>query len=217
MLKVVESFNTAKLRRRVSTSPPARADHSWASLLRQRIGARAEAAHDALNGANTFYLPSRSHAARVAIKKLRYSTEIAEATGLWRPPHLGRDLRRAQALLGEIHDQQVLAERLEREKSRDAARVQEIDWLLDLIRSDIDSGHARFLEMVPRLCQAAEASARWASGSSKRRRLTGAAPAMAALAFLVPSLVAIARERRRAAASPRSDAPDCVAPMAPAM
>jgi hypothetical protein len=115
-----------------------------------------------------------------------------------------------------MHDLQVLVDRLERAKAHDAARVREINWLLDLVRSDIDSRHARFLELLPRLCEAAGASARWASGSSRRMQLTGVAPAMAAFAFLVPSLIAVA-ERRRAPASGRHDAPDCVAPMAPAM
>jgi CHAD domain-containing protein len=217
MLKVVESFDPAKPHRAFSASRDSRAHRLWASILRQRIGTRAEAAHEALSEANTFYLPARSHAARVAIKKLRYATEIAEETGLWRPRHLSKDLRRAQALLGEIHDLQVVTDRLDIAKSDDAEHVREIEWLLDLLHSDIEGRHARFLEALSQLCGAADAAARWASGASRRRRIAGSLPVMATLALVVPSFIALAGERRRISEPGRHDGPDCVAPIAPAM
>lgn len=220
MVKVVEAFDPARLRERLKASRAAdrRINRAWVPSLRERIRERAEAALEALHRAGAFYMPNRSHAARVAIKQLRYATEIAEQTGIWQPRRLQRDLRRSQGLLGDIHDTQVLVDRLEHQRARDEMHTREADWLLDLLHADIQSGHARFLERVPRLQDAARACAQWAARRQRSwsRRFAGVVPLVAASAVFVPSLLDALGERRRGTTA-RDDATDCVAPIAPAM
>ena len=53
--------------------------------------------------------PNRLHGARVSVKKLRYAMEIATATGRIDFEHDLRQVRKAQELLGGMHDHDVLA------------------------------------------------------------------------------------------------------------
>ena len=100
----------ARLLARLRPHATARAAHR---TLREQIGARANDVAAALDHAAGVYFPKRLHSLRVAVKKLRYSVEAAETTALWRPPRLLRDLRRVQAQLGELHDLQVLLDKLD--------------------------------------------------------------------------------------------------------
>jgi CHAD domain-containing protein len=83
---------------------PRLAERALARRLRQRA-LRLIAAIDA---AGTVYIPERLHAVRIAAKKLRYTLELArDAAGLPVGRLLG-SLRRAQDMLGHLHDLQVL-------------------------------------------------------------------------------------------------------------
>ena len=54
------------------------------------------------------YAPERLHAVRIAAKKLRYGLELAADSGLKQAaPHV-RTIKRAQDMLGKLHDLQVL-------------------------------------------------------------------------------------------------------------
>jgi CHAD domain-containing protein len=81
--------------------------------LRTRIGTRTARLREAVQDAGGVYFPRRIHQVRMASKKLRYAVEVACRTGLWRSTRLLRDMRRLQGMLGEIHDMQVLADRLD--------------------------------------------------------------------------------------------------------
>jgi CHAD domain-containing protein len=207
MVKVVEAFDPASLRERAGRAQRVngRFDRSWIPALRERIRERADAALAALRRADAFYMPGRSHAARIAIKKLRYATEIAVETGLWQPRKLQRDLHRSQELLGDIHDTQVLVERVRRHRADSESHTREADWLLDLLHADIESWHARFLERVPRLHDAAGACAQWAVRGQRswRRRFAGVFPLVAASAVVVPPLLDALGERAQRDGEPR--------------
>lgn len=144
----------------------ARSGERWARRLRTRVGERASALGEALKGVTGVYMPNRSHAARVAVKKLRYAVEIAGETGLWRSPDTIRALRRAQASLGDIHDLQVLADRTQRTTPAEGD-TREWGWLRDLLRADIASAHRSFTERRERLETAVAVAAGWGRTSTR--------------------------------------------------
>ena len=146
--------------------PIVRLGERWARRLRARVGDRASALGEALQGMTGVYMPNRAHATRVAVKKLRYAAEIAGETGLWRSPDTGRALRRAQAALGHIHDLQVLADRTER-MTPEAGDIREWRWLRDLLRADIADAHRSFTERRDRLEIAVAAASRWGRTSAR--------------------------------------------------
>lgn len=154
----------------------------WRTACADRLAARATKLGAAIAHASGVYLPNRLHRVRVHLKKLRYLAEIASETGLWQPAHLRRDAARVQEMLGDIHDRQVLLERLEQDSS-DAA-------VIDALRAEIALRHARYLTQRPRLSAMVDACHRFAEHERHRRRrlMSGAAAAL-----LVPAGIALLR------------------------
>jgi len=174
---------------------------AWARALRQRIGRRAEQAREAGARAVGVYMPNRSHRARIRIKKLRYAVEIAADTQIWLPPRVLKELRRAQSTLGNLHDLQVLVERLERLPTADAARVREVEWLVDLLRADVETGHRAFVQRAPKLQAAVAECEHWSGvrGSAAwPQRMSRVLRVMVGSAMLVPTVLnVIDRARTR--------------------
>ena len=139
----------------------------WHRRLRARVGRRAATLGDALERISGVYMPNRSHAARVAVKKLRYGVEIAGETGFWQVPGVEKALRRAQSTLGDIHDLQVLVDRAGQRHS-DGGDAREWAWLRDLLQADIASQHRSFIERRERLEAAVRACVHWARPVSVR-------------------------------------------------
>jgi CHAD domain-containing protein len=54
------------------------------------------------------YMPERLHAVRIAAKKLRYALELAADSGARAAVPLVRTIKRAQDMLGRLHDLQIL-------------------------------------------------------------------------------------------------------------
>lgn len=80
--------------------------------IRARIAARRARLSQAVRRAGAIYDIDKLHAVRLAVKKLRYTLEIAdEAFGRRRAREISR-LRASQSLLGELHDLQVLERHL---------------------------------------------------------------------------------------------------------
>src|SRR2546422_281093 len=89
-------------RRPISLAPSASSTSCW----------RPSPLAETMAAAGAMYLPDRLHAVRIAVKKLRYAFEVsAEITGRHAPLDLDH-LRRTQALLGRLHDLQVLIDRV---------------------------------------------------------------------------------------------------------
>jgi len=103
----------------------------------------------AIESAAGIYLPDRLHAVRIAVKKLRYSMEIArELRGSRAAVHL-RTLKRAQDLLGRMHDLEVLIARTRALQStanvRDLKVSGDLDRLVRLLETECRQLHVRYM------------------------------------------------------------------------
>jgi CHAD domain-containing protein len=131
-VKGIDRFDVPKMRRKAAAatdrtrpadgSPAHDARH--AASAQRRAAKRAERLRAAIDNAAGIYLPDRLHKVRIAVKKLRYSIEIAQQVAA---PRRGRPatrqrsarsvkgqiavLKRAQDLLGRMHDLEVLIAR----------------------------------------------------------------------------------------------------------
>jgi CHAD domain-containing protein len=81
---------------------------TWAGAVDTRVAHRAARLTEALLVSGAVYLPERLHAARIAVKKLRYALELSAD----RSPVTLRSLERMQAVLGRMHDFQGLIDRV---------------------------------------------------------------------------------------------------------
>jgi CHAD domain-containing protein len=121
----------------------------WRWAVEARLTHRATALKHALIEAGALYLPERLHAVRIALKKLRYALEVAvDATGA---PAAGdlRTLKRGQEILGQMHDLQILIERIreiqESIEPPDVTMWRNIDTLTMALENDCRRLHARFM------------------------------------------------------------------------
>ncbi len=133
--------------------PPRAADPSrsrgWRWALEARVARRADALRRAVADAGAVYLPERLHAVRIAVKKLRYALEIAaDVAGERSTPDL-RTLKRAQELLGRLHDLQVLLERVRQVQASLAppnlAAWREFEALTTALENSCRRLHARYV------------------------------------------------------------------------
>jgi CHAD domain-containing protein len=83
---------------------------AWA--IDARVARRAERLREALTDSTAVYLPERLHDVRIAIKKLRYALELSGSLGRQDQAPALRTLKRAQEILGRMHDLQVLIDRV---------------------------------------------------------------------------------------------------------
>ena len=83
----------------------------WQWALEARIAQRAERLRSAIDAAGALYAPEHLHRVRIALKKLRYAIELLNENRRERSlPDLG-PLKRAQDMLGRLHDLEVLLAR----------------------------------------------------------------------------------------------------------
>lgn len=124
----------------------------WA--IEARITRRAERLGDALRDAGAVYLPERLHDVRIAVKKLRYSLELAPSDEQRRDTAI-RVLRRAQDALGRMHDLQVLIDRVRDVQATltppSVAVWRSLDALVRSLDDDCRRLHGRFMRLVPEL------------------------------------------------------------------
>ncbi len=167
----------------------------WRVPLRERIASHARAVADAVEHGSGVYFPNRSHATRIAAKKLRYSVELATVTGLWRPPRLLRDLKRIQATLGDLHDAQILLDRLADLVPRDDVAKRDRAVLASALRADIDGYHKEYLTKRERLRAICDACTRFA-GEATEKAWKPSRPLVAASAVAVPAGLLLLAARR---------------------
>ncbi|MET0166027.1 MAG: CHAD domain-containing protein [Vicinamibacterales bacterium] len=161
-------------------------------VLRLRIGEHAQAVFAAVERSEGLYFPNRVHAVRVAVKKLRYSVEVAQAIALWRPPRLLQDLGAIQTRLGAVHDQQVLLDALD-ELGADATR-HDVVALKAVVKGDLVRVYERYVARIDRLRAICAACQRFASrpAPAERRGWTTSVTVVAAqvgLTLLAKTLV----------------------------
>jgi CHAD domain-containing protein len=111
MLDRLEGVNVGKLGRRLASVAAAlrQSDgETWRDVLLARLMKRAGRLRHAVEGAGQMYVPEPLHEVRIAAKKLRYGLELAAESGISAALPLLRPIKRSQALLGRLHDLQVL-------------------------------------------------------------------------------------------------------------
>jgi CHAD domain-containing protein len=168
---------------------------AWKETLRHVLASRAADVRAAVQRTGGVYFPNRSHSLRLAIKKLRYAAEIADATGFWRVPSALRRLKRAQDALGEAHDRQVLIDRLAR-IGESPATAREITLVSRVLEAEVEELHRKYAALrgeVIAICDAIDHHVRPRRGGR----------ALIAAGIVVPSLVMLSRHAWRPEA-PRS-------------
>jgi CHAD domain-containing protein len=149
-------------------------DRGWRWAVDARIAHRAARVMRAMTEAGAVYLPERLHAVRIALKKLRYAAELAAASdGLSATPSL-RLLKRAQDLLGRLHDLQVLIERARQVQASLAPPTlvawRDLDALVASLEDECRRLHARYVRGRDALKGVAE---RFGAKPAARRRRAG--------------------------------------------
>ena len=169
----------------------------WPAFFRGRIGEQGARLRRAVRHAGGVYFPKRAHDVRISAKKLRYSVELAQLTGVWKPRHLISDLRDVQDTLGNLHDAQVLLDELDRLGADGAAPAGEIALLEQALRDDIAERHAEYLAQRDRLSAICDACDRFAGISSDAKRWSAVTrPLMVASAVAVPAGLLLAATRQ---------------------
>jgi CHAD domain-containing protein len=161
----------------------------WRERLRSHIGERAADVRRSMQHASGVYFPNRSHAARLAMKKLRYALELAQETGAWRTPRAIRRLRKAQDALGQAHDREVLLDRVKTLAQQDSnADRADVESLVAFLEAEILALYRRYLGMrsdITTICNACERAA--------RRRRT--ARTLLAVGAALPALMLLGRRQ----------------------
>jgi len=129
----------------------------WKQELYSTVNLRAKAAADAMAHATGVYFPARLHAARIAIKKLRYTMEIVDSVGAADRRGAIQELKKAQDVLGDIHDRQELMDHLLNTAPQGEPEPHgEIALLHQVIEAEIHELHSRYLarrESLLAICQ----------------------------------------------------------------
>jgi CHAD domain-containing protein len=116
---------------------------------------RATRLRNAIDNAAGIYLPDRLHELRIAVKKLRYSLEVARDLRASRAAASIRTLKRAQDLLGHIHDLEVLITRTRAvQGSPDASDLKlsaDLDRLVRKLENECRRLHGHYIALRPRL------------------------------------------------------------------
>jgi CHAD domain-containing protein len=125
------------------------AQRQWLWALEARVANRADALGSVLGKAGAVYLSGRLHDVRIALKKLRYALELfADATGDTASKDVGL-LKRAQDILGRMHDVEMLIERVRHSEASLAPpnvhAWRDLDVLVRSLEDECRRLHARFM------------------------------------------------------------------------
>jgi CHAD domain-containing protein len=123
-----------------------------------RVARRAAQLHAAIDDAGGVYLPERLHTVRVAVKKLRYSLELATDLSAPRATSTSekvtgdlRALRRMQDILARMHHVQELIEHVRVTQAQvsppNLTVWREFDMLIRALDDDCRRLHARYMRM----------------------------------------------------------------------
>lgn len=194
LIKKLEREDIAALERLPSALSATNGYARWRTRRRGRslaaaLAEHADEAQAAIAHSSAVYFPRRAHAVRVAVKKLRYLAELLDREDEERRPAL-RALRRAQDALGDLHDREVLAERVKRMLQRESMPGANV--LAGVLEGESRELFAQYLDMRQRLTEACDTLAGWsrhhANHALRRRRLLTmtavALPSAAAVLFV---------------------------------
>ncbi len=111
MLTRLAAVNVEKMNRRLLSVSEAIAtsdSEAWRQALGGRLVKRSKRLALRIDEAGQMYAPEKLHQVRIAVKQLRYGLELAADSGVTAAIALVRELKRVQAVLGRLHDFQVL-------------------------------------------------------------------------------------------------------------
>jgi CHAD domain-containing protein len=194
---LLELMHEAMPDRRMRTGWGKGSERRWWQQLQFILSERAQSATGAVHHATGVYFPHRAHSARIAIKKLRYVLEIAEATRTLRTNEAIPDLKKAQDILGDLHDRQELIDEFaDVVPTGDGPRIAEqLSLVSHVVQADMYDLHARYLSRRSRVLAVADGARHL---KHARRVATPLMIAAGALAFS-SGLVAVQSSWRRPA------------------
>ena len=145
-------------------------------MLRGVIGEQAHAVQEAIDHASGVYFPKRAHAVRVSLKKLRYAVELLDDREPGRRAAL-RTLKSTQETLGQIHDREVLNQRLKSLVSKQA--MAGADALADVLTAECLALFDQYRARRPEVRAICDALLEWArppksTGATSRMLKVGA-------------------------------------------
>ena len=165
-------------------------------VLEQHLVEQAAHLRDAIERASGVYFPNRAHQVRVDAKKLRYLVELLP--NRVQPAGALKRLRRAQEVLGEVHDRQALMDLVEEVKSTSTDRDQ-YDPVLALLAADRRDRFTEYLGQRDRLQQLAGEIARSSDAHLSARQVVTRGLLMAGVVMVPSAATLIARRRGHAA------------------
>ena len=153
----IDDFDLDKLRKQALKAARHAGDdgrpHESTAARRARIARRARRLAATIESAAGLYLPDRLHEVRIAVKKLRYTLEVAGGRNVARV----RLLKRAQDLLGRMHDLEVLIARTRSIQSSPGASTlkvsADLDRLVRRLETECRQLHGHYMAMRPALIQ----------------------------------------------------------------
>ncbi len=123
--------------------------HAWRWALDARLVHRAAGLRDAIDAAGAVYVPQPLHRVRIAVKKLRYTVELAGEVTRKRTDDDLAALKAGQDLLGRLHDLGVLLDRAREAQallaSPDLRSSRDLSSLVHAVEDDCRRLHARYM------------------------------------------------------------------------
>jgi CHAD domain-containing protein len=161
----------AKVGRGLRDDKPSRA---WQWAIDARVNRRANTLLAALDIAGSIYLQERLHDVRIALKKFRYALEISsEAAGEKRSSDV-RVLKRHQDILGDLHDLQLLIDRIREIQPSIASpgdtMWSKIDAIVVSLEDECRRLHAKFIRRQGEIRAICEQASRATEAAPKSRR-----------------------------------------------
>ena len=163
----------------------------WRHDLRDQIHSRADRVRESVAHAGGVYFPNRLHSARVAIKQLRYTLELAAQAGTLQVTDALPLLRDVQDALGKAHDREMLLARLGALDADREQRNAELEAIEQYVRAETLAYHEKYLAQRPNLLAVCDACTSAPRGLSRRSQV------LVAAGLAVPSVLLL----RRAASS----------------
>jgi CHAD domain-containing protein len=153
------------------------AARNWRWAVDAQVAGRASRLSSAIADAGAMYLPERLHTVRIAVKKLRYAFELANDLAGEKSGAELRVLKRAQEVLGRMHDIQVLIERVREVQAAlappNVTVWRDLDALELTLEDDCRRLHARYMRLRDDIASIAETlSARPQATAAPRAQTT---------------------------------------------
>jgi CHAD domain-containing protein len=150
LIKTLERLDVAGLIHLVAAGHPTGlrtrlTSNGWRHQLRRLAVERSHTALDAITHATGVYFPKRAHRARIAIKQLRYAAEIAEHTGFSEMGPAIAALKRGQGILGDLHDRQVLSDRVDSYADHQGVVAEHLTITRHVLEGEVLNLHAKYL------------------------------------------------------------------------